>query len=110
MAGERIIIRGEVKAYEDLTLAGRVEGTIDVPNHVLTIGEHAQVIAEITAKSVVVAGNVQGNVSATDQVVLDDCGSLDGDIAARRVVIVEGARFDGRIEMPARVAVTASAA
>jgi len=102
MAGEGIFIRGEVRACEDLTLGGRVEGTIDVPGHVLTIGEHAQIAAEIRAKTVVVAGSVTGNLEATDQVVVDDRGAVEGDIVAPRVVMIEGARFDGRIDMPAR--------
>jgi len=58
MAGEGIIIRGEVKAYEDITLAGRVEG----------------------------------------------------DIVAPRVTIIDRARFDGRIDMPARIAAAPRAA
>jgi len=110
MAGEGIVIRGEVKAYEDITLAGRVEGTIEVPHHVLTIGQHAQVSAEISAKTVVVSGSVTGNLHATDQVVLGGHGAVEGDIVAPRVTIIDGARFDGRIDMPARLTAASHAA
>ncbi len=107
---EPIVIRGAIKAYEDITLKGRIEGTIEVPNHVVTIGQGAHVTAEIVAKKVVVSGTVTGNVTATDQVVLKDQGAVAGDIAAPSVVIIEGARFDGRIDMPIRALVASNAA
>lgn len=107
--GASIVIRGTVTASEDLTLEGRVEGTVQVPNHVVTIGPDAQIEGEIRAKGIVVLGVVKGDVLAAEKVVLGDGGELDGDIRARRVEILDGARFDGRIDMPARIrAVTAA--
>lgn len=107
---EPVVIRGAIKAYEDITLRGRIEGTIEVPNHVLTIGQGAHVTAEIVARKVVVSGTVTGNLTATEQVVLTDQGAVEGDIVAPSVVIIEGARFDGRIDMPIRAVVTSNAA
>lgn len=109
-ASEPIVIRGAIRACEDITLKGRIEGTIEVPNHVLTIGHGAHVTAEIAARIVVVSGTVLGNLTATDQVVLEDQGAVEGDIVAPSVVIIEGARFDGRIDMPIRTVVTSNAA
>lgn len=110
VASEPVVIRGTIKAYEDITLRGRIEGTIEVPNHVLTIGLGAHVTAEIVAKKVVVSGTVMGNLTATEQVVLKDQAAVSGDIVAPSVVIIEGARFDGRIDRPIRAVVTTNAA
>lgn len=107
--GASVVIRGTVTANEDVTLTGRVEGTIQIPNHVVTIGPEARIEGEIRAKAIVVLGAVTGDVQATDKVILGAGGALDGDIRAPRVEIRDGARFGGRIEMPARIrAVTAA--
>jgi cytoskeletal protein CcmA (bactofilin family) len=101
--GKSIVIRGEVRADEDLTLAGRVEGSIEVPNHVLTIEDGAQMVATITARRVMVSGSITGNITAADQVVLTEGAIVEGDLVAPRITMADGARFNGRIDMPARV-------
>jgi cytoskeletal protein CcmA (bactofilin family) len=53
----------------------------------------------VYAKSVVILGEVTGNVTASEKVDLRDNGSVDGDIAAPRVAIAEGAHFRGSIDM-----------
>jgi cytoskeletal protein CcmA (bactofilin family) len=53
----------------------------------------------VFAKSVVILGEVTGNVTASEKVDLRDNGSVDGDIAAPRVAIAEGAHFRGSIDM-----------
>lgn len=105
-----LVIRGTVTANEDLRLNGRVEGSIDVPNHVVTIGPDGRVEGEIRAKGAVIEGAVQGEVRATDHVVVAETGALAGDLAAPRLEMREGARVDGRIEMPARLRAVTTAA
>ena len=55
--------------------------------------------AQVFAKSVIILGEVTGNVSASEKVDIRDNGSVDGDIAAPRVAIAEGAHFRGSIDM-----------
>lgn len=105
-----LVIRGTVTASEDVRLDGRLEGSIDVPNHVVTIGPEGRVEGQIQAKAAVIEGDVLGEVRATDRVVVTETGALDGDIAAPRVEMREGARVDGRIEMPARLRAVTTAA
>ena len=76
-----------------------MEGTIELRQNVLTIGPHGKIIAKIIAKSVVVQGNVHGNIAATEKVDIRDSGSVDGDLSAPRVAISEGAHFRGSIDM-----------
>jgi len=108
-AGSTLVIRGTVEANEDLTLTGRVEGTIHVPNHALSVGPHAHITADIQAGSVSVEGRVTGNLQVRERVALDSRSTVSGDIKAARVEMRDGARFDGRIDMPANLrAVTAA--
>jgi cytoskeletal protein CcmA (bactofilin family) len=97
--GKSVVIKGELTGSEDLTIEGHVEGKIELRQNVLTIGPNGRIKAQVFAKSVVILGEVTGNVTASEKVDLRDNGSVDGDIAAPRVAIAEGAHFRGSIDM-----------
>ena len=97
--GKSVIIKGELNGSEDLTIEGLVEGKIELRQNVLTIGPNGKIKAQVFAKSVIILGEVTGNVTATEKVDIRDNGSVDGDIAAPRVAIAEGAHFRGSIDM-----------
>jgi cytoskeletal protein CcmA (bactofilin family) len=97
--GKSVVIKGELTGSEDLTIEGHVEGKIELRQNVLTIGPNGKIKAQVFAKSVIILGEVTGNVTATEKVDLRDNGSVDGDIAAPRVAIAEGAHFRGSIDM-----------
>jgi len=97
--GKSVVIKGELNGSEDLTIEGHVEGTIQLRDHVLTIGPNGKIKAQVFAKAVIVLGEVTGNVTASEKVDIRDNGSVDGDIAAPRVAIAEGAHFRGSIDM-----------
>ncbi len=97
--GKSVVIKGELSGSEDLTIEGQVEGKIELRQNVLTIGPNGRIKAQVFAKSVIILGEVTGNVTATDKVDIRDNGSVDGDIAAPRVAIAEGAHFRGSIDM-----------
>jgi cytoskeletal protein CcmA (bactofilin family) len=97
--GKSVVIKGELNGSEDLTIEGQVEGKIELRQNVLTIGPNARIKAQVFAKSVIILGEVTGNVSASEKVDIRDNGSVDGDIAAPRVAIAEGAHFRGSIDM-----------
>jgi len=97
--GKSVVIKGELNGSEDLTIEGHVEGTIQLKDHVLTIGPNGRIKAQVFAKSVVVLGEVTGNVTASDKVDIRDNGSVDGDIISPRVAIAEGAHFRGSVDM-----------
>jgi len=120
--GKSVVIKGELNGSEDLTIEGHVEGKIELKDHVLTIGPNGRIKAQVLAKSVIVLGEVNGNVTATEKVDIRDGGSVDGDIISPRVAIAEGAHFRGTVDMqrkggtqqaqpskPAAAATTASA-
>jgi len=97
--GKSVVIKGELNGSEDLTIEGHVEGTIQLREHVLTIGPNGRIKAQVFAKSVIVLGEVTGNVTASDKVDIRDAGSVDGDIISPRVAIAEGAHFRGSVDM-----------
>ncbi len=97
--GKSVVIKGELNGSEDLTIEGHVEGTIQLRDHVLTIGPNGKIKAQVFAKSVIVLGEVTGNVTASEKVDIRDNGSVDGDIISPRVAIAEGAHFRGSVDM-----------
>jgi cytoskeletal protein CcmA (bactofilin family) len=97
--GKSVVIKGELNGSEDLTIEGHVEGTIQLRDHVLTIGPNGRIKAQVFAKSVIVLGEVNGNVTASEKVDIRDNGSVDGDIISPRVAIAEGAHFRGSVDM-----------
>ncbi|MGC4082743.1 MAG: polymer-forming cytoskeletal protein [Vicinamibacterales bacterium] len=97
--GKSVIIKGELNGSEDLTIEGQVEGTIQLKDNVLTIGPNGRIRAQVFAKSVIILGEVTGNVTASEKVDIRDNGSVDGDIISPRVAIAEGAHFRGSVDM-----------
>jgi cytoskeletal protein CcmA (bactofilin family) len=97
--GKSVVIKGELSGSEDLTIEGHVEGKIELKDHLLTIGPNGRIKAQIFAKTVIVLGEVNGNVSASEKVDIRDGGSVDGDIVSPRVAIAEGAHFRGSVDM-----------
>jgi len=97
--GKSVIIKGELSGSEDLTIEGQVEGKIELRQNLLTIGPNARIKAQVFAKTVVVEGQVHGNISAGERVDIRDKGVVEGNLAAPRVAIADGAHFRGSIDM-----------
>jgi len=96
--GESILINGNLNGDEDLTVRGRVEGTVTLTK-TLVVEPTGVVKAEVQVKNCVIAGAVVGNVTASESVEITKEGRMVGDISAPRVIIVDGASFRGRIDM-----------
>lgn len=100
--GPSIIIKGDLSGDEDLVIEGRVEGKVDLKQHNVTIGRNGRVKADIVGKVVTVEGEVDGNVYAQEQAILRQAGAIRGNISAPRVMLEDGSRFKGSIDMEAR--------
>jgi cytoskeletal protein CcmA (bactofilin family) len=99
--GSSVLIKGVLTASEDLTVDGRVEGRIHLPDHTLTIGPNAKIDAEIVAKVVTVFGTVRGNVTAHDRLDIRSAATLEGEVTCARISIQDGATFGGSVTMGA---------
>ena len=97
--GKSVVIKGELNGSEDLTIEGSVEGKIELKEHVLTIGSNGKIKAQVFAKALIVVGEVNGNIAASEKVEIRDGGSVEGDIVSPRVAIAEGAHFRGSVDM-----------
>ncbi len=97
--GKSVIIKGQILSREDLYLDGEMEGTVEVPEHRLTIGPHAKLQAGIRAREVVVLGSVGGNVEATEKIDIRKDARLVGDIKTGGIIIEDGAYFKGSIDI-----------
>ena len=98
VVGPSILISGNLQGDEDLTVLGRVEGNISL-TRTLHVEESGIVKADISVRNAIVSGVVVGNITATDSVELTEAGRMVGDIHAPRVIIVDGARFRGAVDM-----------
>jgi cytoskeletal protein CcmA (bactofilin family) len=96
--GKSVVFKGELISSEDMIIDGRVEGTIEVNDHALTIGPAAQIRADISALSVTVRGTVTGTITAAGLVEIRETGSLEGDIISPHVSVAEGAVVRGKID------------
>ena len=96
--GKAVVVTGHVVCFEDLTIDGRVEGTIELGDHSLTIGVGAGVKADLVAKNITISGSVTGNVLATDRVELQATGTVNGDVSAPLFAMADGATLVGRVD------------
>jgi len=99
--GSKVQLKGELQGAEPVLVEGTVEGTIKLTAE-LRVAPGGTVRADVTAHTVVVAGEVIGDCHATERVVLEATGRLTGNIRAPRIVIAEGASFRGTSDMSAR--------
>ena len=97
--GRGIVIEGDVEGSEDLVIDGKVDGTIELRQHALTVGPTGRVKAQLSAKSVVVLGDVSGNIQASERVRIGETGSVEGAVSAPRLVMADGAQLQGRVDM-----------
>jgi len=112
--GKAVKINGQIYSKEDLFVDGDVEGTIELAEHRLTIGPNGKVHSSVKAREVVVLGNIQGNVDASDKLEIRKDARLVGDIKTARIIIEDGAYFKGSIDIvkpePAKSSSSAAAA
>jgi cytoskeletal protein CcmA (bactofilin family) len=97
--GESIIFKGELTGDEDLEIGGQVEGTVCLKNHQVTIGANGSLRAEVTAKSIIVIGQIEGNLVASERIEIQESGTVKGDVKTPRLNVQEGAVLNGTIDM-----------
>ena len=99
VVGPASALRGQLSAREDVWIEGQLEGEVQAPAHQVTVSAGGRVRAEVRAKSVVVEGELVGNVVASQMVTVRAGGRMQGDIRAPRVALEEGCQFQGDVDM-----------
>lgn len=97
--GPSIFIKGDLTGDEDLVIEGRVEGKVDLKQNNVTVGKNGRVKADVYGQVVTIEGEVDGNVFAREQAILRQAGAIRGNITAPRVILEDGSRFKGSIDM-----------
>lgn len=99
LIGKNIRIKGVVRGKEDLVVEGEVDGSITLPEHHLTLEKPSRTTAEVKARNATIRGRHRGNAEALDKIEIASEAVMIGDLRAPRLVIREGARFRGTIDM-----------
>ena len=97
--GPGIYINGDISGDENLIIEGRVDGKIRLESHQVDIGQSGRVNADVTAKVIKIAGQVRGDLTGTEKVVILRSGNVHGNIVAPRMTLEDGAIFKGSIDM-----------
>jgi len=99
LIGKGIRIKGVVRGKEDLVVEGEVDGSITLPEHHLTLEKPSRTTAEVKARNATIRGRHRGNAEAIDKIEIASEAVMIGDLRAPRLVIREGAKFRGTIDM-----------
>jgi cytoskeletal protein CcmA (bactofilin family) len=104
--GKAVVFDGELTSDEDLQIDGQLKGHLNVREGTLTIGDTAIIAADVRAARVVVHGTVQGSIAASERIELGPTANVTGSLTADRVVIADGASFNGGVDMGRRTIAT----
>lgn len=102
MIGPSINVDGKLRGDEDLVIEGKVKGTVELKKNSVTIGSQGDVQADVYAHTIYVDGKMDGNLFASEQVVVRKSAQIKGSITSPRVSLEDGARFNGSIDMDAK--------
>ena len=96
--GSNVTVDGKITGNEAVLIEGTVRGEINLAAD-LKIGTQARIEAKVHAKNVTVEGKVNGDITADDRVELVASATVDGNIKAPKIIVAEGARFRGSVDM-----------
>ncbi len=99
MIGSTVSIKGEISSDENLVIEGAIEGSVTCNSHEVTIGSTGKLKADVTAKIVRVDGQVEGDITGHEKVIISQSGKVRGNIVAPAVTLEDGAKFKGSIDM-----------
>ena len=106
--GPTMEFKGDLTADEDLIIEGLIVGTITHHNKHLTVGEKGRVKADVHANGVIVLGQLVGDIHCAGMVSLSKTADVTGNIFCGRIIMEDGAKFKGNVEMGEREPVTAA--
>lgn len=110
MIGMTVKIKGDISSDENLIIEGQVDGTITLNSHELTVGQSGRVNANVSAKIIKIDGQVNGDIVGKEKIIISKTGNVRGNIIAPVVILEEGGKFKGTIDMGATSAATSNTA
>jgi cytoskeletal protein CcmA (bactofilin family) len=103
LIGKAIRIKGQLNGAEDLIIEGKVEGTIALTKNHLILERSAVITAHVDVENITIKGSMNGNTQATTKVEITADARVVGDIKAPRIVMEEGAKFRGTVDMDVKL-------
>ena len=97
--GQGVTVEGKIVAKQDIRIDGHVSGTIEVGAHELLLGPGSELKANVNARSVLIGGKVEGDITATERVQIQSTGVLLGDVVAPRLIIQDGGMLRGKADV-----------
>ena len=101
--GPSIVIKGELTASEPVVIAGRIEGSIDVIGHEVTVAQGGELHGDVTTDALVIAGTFRGDVVANRRVEVRSTADVEGSITAPAVAVADGAFVRGKVQVSPKV-------
>jgi cytoskeletal protein CcmA (bactofilin family) len=99
LIGPGIQVKGDISGNENLVIEGKVDGKILLDDNHVEVGQTGRVNADITARVIKIAGEVRGDITGTEKVIISRSGNVHGNIVAPRMTLEDGAIFKGSIDM-----------
>lgn len=99
MIGVTVKIKGDISSDENLVVEGQVEGTITLNGHELTVGQSGRINANVSAKTIRIDGQVNGDLVGKEKIIISKTGNVRGNLMAPTVILEEGGKFKGGIDM-----------
>lgn len=96
--GRTITLKGELRASEDITIEGRVEGPMLCEDGAVVLTSSAEVTGDIVARDITVFGRIRGQLVATEVVDVRPEATVTGQVVAKRFILDPAAHFEGRVE------------
>lgn len=96
--GNTLVVKGELRTSEDVTVDGQLEGSVFCENGSVILASSANVHGDIFARDITVLGRIAGRLIATELVDIGSEATVSGQVIAKRIILDDGARFDGRVE------------
>ena len=94
--GASIVIKGDLTAHEDIVISGRVEGSITVEGHSVTVKDGAELVADVEARAILIGGQVMGTLMAAESIELQPSADVQGELTASALRVHDGAIFSGK--------------
>jgi cytoskeletal protein CcmA (bactofilin family) len=98
LLGAGTSVEGKIRTQGSIRIDGKMVGEVHAAENV-AVGLTGEIEGMINGRIVTIGGKIRGNVTAVDKLVLEGKAVVRGDVKAARLVVDEGALFDGKVSM-----------
>jgi cytoskeletal protein CcmA (bactofilin family) len=97
--GQGVTIEGKIISKQDIRIDGHIQGSVEVGDCELVLGPGSEMKGAVKARSVIVGGQLEGDVIATERLQIQTTGVLLGDVVSPRLIIQDGGLLRGKADV-----------